>query len=189
MAECNNLPKELASMHGAIRDIFPQDQVVSSFVCGSTVEQRSSTSDIDVFICCQGEITESQRYDWTEYYLDLHELLGREPDVVSPGELMSTDTLRYGLDRVATIEPAVNLRNRYDFDYLCWAGMIDSRRIDIIRTDKFITFEKLAQDGVARWVKALVGGRATTHKTGKNTDADKILARTISCKGYYDAHE
>ena len=72
---------------------------------------------------------------------------------------------------------------------LCWAGMIESKRIDIIRTDQFVTFEDLAQDGIKKWSQSLLRGYSTTRKTGSITDIDRMLARTVSCRGYYDAHE
>lgn len=190
MARFNDkLAENIAAMRGNIYDIFPKEQVIGSFVCGSVVRQEMPTSDIDVFICCQDEITEMQRHDWTEYYLDLHESFNKDPDVVSPGEVMSASALQYGLARIANTEPATALRNRYEFDYLCWAGMIDSKRIDVVRTDRFVTFERLAQGGITKWSQALLSGHSITRKTGEITDADRMLARTVSCKGYYDAHE
>ena len=184
-----NLAENLVAMRNNICDIFSHNQVLGSFVCGSVVAQELPTSDIDFFVCCEDEVTEAQRHDWTEYYLDLHEHYGKQPDVVSPGEIMSANALRYGLDRISSMEPTTNLRNRYDFDYLCWAGMIDARRIDIISTDTFVAFERLAQDSIVKWFRAFFGGQATTRKTGEVTDADKMLAKTVSCRGYYDAHK
>ena len=101
---------------------------------------------------------------------------------------MSANALKYGLDRISSMNPTKALRNRYDFDYLCWAGMIDARRIDILKTKEFVSFEKLAEDSIAKWSRVLLGGHAITRKTGKISDADKMLARTVSCRGYYDAH-
>ncbi len=185
----DNLAENLVSMRGNICDIFSRNQVIGSFVCGSVVAQELPASDIDIFICCQYEVTEAQRHVWTEYYLDLHEHFGKDPDVVSPGEVMSANALRYGLDRISSMPPTTKLRNRYDFDYLCWAGMIDSQRVDIIKTNKFVAFERLAQYSIAKWSRALLGGYTITRKTGEITDADKILAMAVSCKGYYDTHE
>ena len=31
--------------------------------------------------------------------------------------------------------------------------MIESKRIDIFKSDRFVTFEKLTQDGIAKWAK------------------------------------
>lgn len=185
----DKITENISSVRGNICDIFSQNQIIGSFVCGSIIGRESPTSDIDIFVCCEDEVSEAQRHDWTEYYLDLHEKFGKDPDVVSPGEVMSASSLQYGLNRIATMTPATELRNRFDFDYVCWAGMIDGQRLDILKTDQFVAFEKLAQDGVSKWSKALLSGRETSRKTGTLTDADKILARTVSCRGYYDAHE
>ncbi len=184
----DKLAENIAAMRGNLCDIFTKERIIGSFVCGSVIGLEMPTSDIDIFVCCQDEITESQRHDWTEYYLDLHEQFSKDPDVVSPGEVMSDQSLRYGLTRVIDVEPTASLRNRYDFDYLCWAGMIESKRIDIFKSDRFVTFEKLAQDGIAKWARALLGDYPITRKTGEITDVDKLLARTVSCKGYYEAH-
>ena len=105
----DELALNIANVRGNICDIFTKERVVGSFVCGSVVSLEMPTSDIDIFVCCQDEISEDQRHDWTEYYLDLHERFNKDPDVVSPGEIMSTNSLHYGLTRIAEMDPTTML--------------------------------------------------------------------------------
>lgn len=184
-----DIVESIPRIRSDMRDIFINNQIIGSFICGSVLNRGCPESDIDFFICCHDTVSEQQKHEWTEYYLDLHERLGREPDATSPGELMSVDSLEYGLGRILAANPDRNIRNRYDFDYICWAGMIDSKRIDIVTQPLFTDFEVIARKAIRRWATELASGEAMTRKTGLDTDMDKILARTISCKGYYDAHE
>ena len=63
----DKLAENIAAMRGNLCDIFTKERIISSFVCGSVIGLEMPTSDIDIFVCCQDEITESQRHDWTEY--------------------------------------------------------------------------------------------------------------------------
>ena len=61
----DELALNIANVRGNICDIFTKERVVGSFVCGSVVSLEMPTSDIDIFVCCQDEISEDQRHDWT----------------------------------------------------------------------------------------------------------------------------
>ena len=63
----DKLAENIAAMRGNLSDIFTKERIIGSLVCGSVIVLEMPTSDIDIFVCCQDEITESQRHDWTEY--------------------------------------------------------------------------------------------------------------------------
>lgn len=173
-----------------IEDIFGSDHLIASFLTGGVAaETAGDSSDIDIFVCHDGTPTEDDISTFREFYFELHDELEREPDCVSPGEVMSESLLLAGLIKVIEMEPAKSIASPQDFDYICWAGMLVSKKVLYTpQSIKLKEFETLAETGVTKWMQSLFGGMEYTTGTGELTDSDKILARAMSCPGYYSAH-
>lgn len=172
-------------------EIFGEDNIAAAFLTGGvTSGHDNGISDIDILICHYDEPSEARRAEFTDYYLDLHEQTGRVPDVISPGEVMSDQQMRHGLATMEAREPSLVIPDRLEFDYICWAGMLVSRkRLLTPRTTELNEYESLARNVVDAWVRTLFASATTTDGTGNRTDKDKLLGQTLSCPGYYEPHE
>jgi predicted nucleotidyltransferase len=172
-------------------DLFGEDNLAAAFITGSVASGYGSDNcDVDILICHYDAVDTIRRENFTEFYLDLHEKLRRIPDEVSPGEVMSVNEMKKGLSRVGAMEPARVVIDRDDFDYVCWAGMLVSKKELLIpRNRQLVEFEGEAVKVIDRWAIKLFGDMVLTYGTGLNSDKDKMLARVMSCPGYYDAHE
>lgn len=172
-------------------DMFGADNIAMSFVTGSTVTAHATdTSDVDIFICHHDEPSAQRRLEFSNYYFNMHDELGRIPDTISPGEVMSLNQLHEGLVSVGNINPNTTVEAQGDFDSICWAGMLTSKKELLTpRTDELVQYEYFAKQVIAKWIKGVFGNIDVTIGTGDMTDSDKMLARKLSCPGYYDAHE
>lgn len=179
---------EIAS---AVTSIFGEEHIKAAFITGGIAAgSASATCDVDIFVCHDGKASNKSRNEFTDYYMNLHRELGRVPDVVSPGEVMTDEELRLGLERVYTMDPTKVIESRNDFDYICWAGMLVSKKELLVRpSEQLVTYEDFSRKVMKKWVKGIFGNIAPTYATGEMSDYDKILARTLSCPGYYDAHK
>lgn len=174
-----------------VADIFGEDNIAAAFITGGIASGYGSEHcDIDILVCHRDEVNTRRREHFTKFYLDLHQQLRRIPDEISPGEVMSVEGMYTGLDRVNDIEPARVVHDRNDFDYICWAGMLVSKKELLIpRTSELTNFEVLGRKVVDRWCDVLFEDVELTDETGLRTDKDKMLGKAISCPGYYEAHE
>lgn len=172
-----------------VTSIFDQSKIVSSFVTGSAVTGGPLDSDIDIFVCYEDDIPPRIRNDFVNYYFDLHRIHNRTPDSISPGEVMSQNDLQFGLETVYDMQPARVVENPREFDAICWAGMMVSKKALLTpETIKAQAFEEFSRDIISKWVHGLFGNIDYTSNTGLDSDGDKILARSIGCPGYYEPH-
>lgn len=176
----------------AIHNIYEQSDIKSCFITGSLAAGTARTdSDVDIFICYTDSIAYpiEKKESFVKFYFDLHKELNREPDYISPAEILSFSQLSIAIDRIQHIHPTETLRNQADFDALCWVGMLISKRIILFPdTDDIIELIEMSQSIAHKWVSYLEPKVHVTINTGCYTDLDKILRRKVSCPGYYDAH-
>lgn len=175
-----------------ITDIFGRESIETAFITGSIPAGKARpTSDIDIFVCLNtpAEPLGSKRRHFIDFYFELHERLGRESDPVSPGEILTLSNLRAAIERIQAVVPSKTLKERDDFDAICWAGMLVSKRDVLIPSSKEIRLlEEASRRITSAWASKLVPNTTPTEGTGEYSDLDKILRKTVSCPGYYDAH-
>lgn len=179
-------------IHDAIRDIYGISNVETAFITGSIPAGKArSDSDVDIFVCHKDTIDfrEQKKKEFVEFYFDLHERLGREPDPISPGEVLSFSELDGAVQTIEIVAPSATLHEREDFDAICWAGMLVSKRDELIPNSPAIdSLQKVSRAIIYRWALSLAPYELLTEETGEYSDIDKVLRRTISSPGYYDAH-
>lgn len=184
-------PKQLVTIREAILDIYGEPHIKTAFITGSmAAEKARAKSDVDIFFCHDDAVEnpDLKKQEFVDFYFDLHNRLGREPDSISPGEVLSDSELSGAIEHIGFITPEATLAQR-EFDAICWAGMLVSKRDILVQSDRHIqVLEKVSKNIVSRWVKVLDPTAVMTFETGEHSDADKILRRTISSPGYYDAH-
>lgn len=176
----------------AVTDIYGYKNLETMFITGSIAAGFArSDSDIDIVVCYKDglDALENRRSQFTEFYYGLHKQLGREPDHISPGEVLSYDVLNKALNAISCVEPANILHSQDEFDAICWAGMLVSKKDIIVPlSDGLKSLHKTARFVTYRWATLLCPLQEMTEGTGLSTDIDKRLRRAISCPGYYDAH-
>jgi predicted nucleotidyltransferase len=179
-------------IYNAVSDIFGHTNIESAFITGSIPAGKSRPdSDIDIFVSLSDHIDspDERKKEFTDFYFAIHEQLGREPDYISPGEVLSLSGLYTATRRIQKVAPAAVLHDRDEFDAICWAGMLVSKRDVLIpSSERMESIRKISQSIVHRWARELAPNTTLTEETGECTDADKVLRRTISSPGYYDAH-
>lgn len=176
----------------AVINIYGEDNIKTAFITGSVAAGKARPdSDVDIFICYIDSIVSpaTKMQDFISFYFNLHKQLRRTPDDISPGELLSFSELYNSIHRIQNLEPSTILTERDDFNAICWAGMLMSKRIILVPDTpdikKLITISKSL---VQKWAMCLEPGSTLSEATGEYTDIDKVLRRRISCPGYYDAH-
>ncbi|MDB5159988.1 MAG: hypothetical protein JWO99_251 [Candidatus Saccharibacteria bacterium] len=179
-------------IHDAINDIYGSTNIEAAFITGSVAAAKARPdSDVDIFVCHGDAIDspEDKKQKFTDFYFDLHAQLGREPDPISPGEVLSLSGLTLATRRIQNVMPSTVLYERDDFDAICWAGMLVSKR-DILMpySEHMESLRKISRLVVYKWASALTVGESLTEEAGEYSDVDKVLRRTISSPGYYDAH-
>ena len=176
----------------AVYDIYGAANIEAAFITGSIAAGKARPdSDVDIVVCHSDTVDEPDRKKqaFTEFYFDFHEQLSREPDDISPGEVLAMSELQGAVKRIERVEPATTLYERDDFDAICWAGMVISRRDILIPYSETMTnIEKMSRIVVWNWAASLAPNQLLTEATGEYSDVDKVLRRTISSPGYYDAH-
>lgn len=179
-------------IHDAIGDIYGPANIETAFITGSIPAGKARpNSDVDIFVCHNDSIDlpEEKRQEFTNFYFDLHEQLGREPDYISPGEVLALSGLSTAIHRIQTVAPAATIHERDDFDAICWAGMAVSKRDVLVPpTERMNALQEMSRLVVRRWASELDPDEIHTEESGEYSDIDKVLRRTISCPGYYDAH-
>jgi len=171
--------------------IFGEKDIETAFITGSIAAgTHRPDSDIDILICISDEKEfDIKKRNFENYYFNLHEEFQRTPDFISPGEVLLSSKLQESLSKLEKVIPSKILINRDEFDAICWAGMLISKKIEIIPdTTLMLNLNKIAYDITHKWASLLEPEIILTVNTGNRTDIDKVLRRNISCPGYYDAH-
>ncbi len=175
-----------------INDIYGRAAIETAFITGSVSAGKARpNSDIDIFVCLNDsvELPDVKKRKFIDFYFDIHERLGRVPDPISPGELLIMSELRTAIERIQDVTPSATVEKRDDFDAICWAGMMVSKRDVLITPSKEMNvLEEMSRRVAHKWALHLAPDEASTEGTGEYSDVDKILRRTIRCPGYYDAH-
>lgn len=173
-------------------DIYGTTNIETAFITGSIPAGKARPdSDVDIFVCHGDTVdfTEAKKQEFVEFYFDFHERLGREPDYISPGEVLSFSELSTAVRTIEQVTPRATLHERDEFDAICWAGMLVSKRSELIPySPKITTLQKISREIVYRWALSLAPNEILSEETGEYSDIDKVLRRTISSPGYYDAH-
>ena len=176
----------------AITAIYGLSAIETAFITGSIPAGKARPdSDIDIFVCLSDTIEspDSKKQKFIDFYFDIHKRLGRESDPISPGELLIMSELRTAIERIQDVTPSAIVEKRDDFDAICWAGMMVSKRDILIPPSKEMNaLEEMSRHVAHKWASHLAPDEIPTEGTGEYSDVDKILRRTISCPGYYDAH-
>lgn len=184
--------KHLVTIREAILDIYGEPHINAAFITGSIAAGKArANSDVDIFFCYDESIESpvTKKQEFVDFYFDLHEQLGREPDPISPGEVLSNTELTTAITDIRTVSPTRTLLNRDHFNAICWAGMLISKKEILVPPNTDIsTLAKISRAVVQCWASELDPHTFVTFETGEPSDADKILRRTISSPGYYDAH-
>lgn len=176
----------------AVRDIYGASNIEGAFITGSIPAGKARPdSDVDMFVCHSDEIdsVEEKKRQFVEFYFDFHTQLGREPDPISPGEILSFSELDTAVHAIQKVTPSATLYERDHFDSICWAGMLVSKRDELIPLSPSLSsLQAMSRLVVYKWAAFLAPGEALSENTGEYSDIDKVLRRTISSPGYYDAH-
>ena len=176
----------------AVCDIYGASNIEAAFITGSIPAGKARPdSDVDIFVCHSDSTgSPGEKKDaFVEFYLDFHAQLGREPDLISPGEVLSLSELDTAVQAIERVAPAAILYERDDFDAICWAGMLVSKRDELIPYSPAMTSLQRASRAIVRqWATSLAPHELLSEETGEYSDIDKVLRRTISSPGYYDAH-
>lgn len=176
----------------AIINLYGEENIKAAFITGSLAAGKArSDSDVDIVVCYSDTIVspKTKKRKFVSFYFDLHKELSRTPDDISPGEILSFTELSNAVRKIEHIKPSAVLTERTDFDAICWAGMLVSKRIVLIPNTKDIEeLVSVARAVVNKWAEFLEPKLTLTEGTGEFTDGDKVLRRGISCPGYYDAH-
>lgn len=184
--------KQLVTIREAILDIYGEPYLDTAFVTGSIGAGKARPdSDIDIFFAYDDSVEnpEAKRREFEGFYFDLHTQLGREPDPISPGEALATTKLGHAISDIDTVLPKRLLYNRVHFDAICWAGMLISKKEILVQsTPRLVSLKNISRTIVQRWASEFSPDALVTYETGEDSDGDKILRRTISSPGYYDAH-
>lgn len=170
---------------------YGESSVKTAFITGSIAAGKARPdSDVDILLCYQDTIDspELKKEEFIKFYFDIHRRLNRTPDTISPGEILSFSEIYNAVIRIKAKSPSAVL-DREDFDAICWAGMLVSKR-NILITDSPEIEELItvARSVVYEWASQLAPETVLTFNTGEHTDVDKVLRAKISSPGYYDAH-
>lgn len=176
----------------AVNDIYGASNIEGAFITGSIPAGLARPeSDVDIFVCHKDTVDDAdeKKRQFVEFYFDFHDQLGREPDPISPGEVLSFTELGRAVLAIRRVEPSATLIERDHFDAICWAGMLVSKRDELIPYSVPLTsLQTISRAVVYRWAESLAPAEVLTEGVGAYSDIDKVLRRTISSPGYYDAH-
>lgn len=176
----------------AMQDIYGTSDIEGAFITGSIPAGKARPdSDVDMFVCHSDDIdaAEQKKRQFVEFYFNFHDQLGREPDPISPGEVLPFTELDTAVRAIQHVVPSATLYNRAHFDAICWAGMLISKRDELIPFSPALSsLQVLSRTVVHKWAISLAPAEPLSENTGEYSDIDKVLRRTISSPGYYDAH-
>ena len=184
--------KHIQEIKDCVQDIYNPEHIETLFITGSIAAGLDTpSSDVDIFLCHSDDVKKSdyKKELFTEFYYELHDKLARTPDVISPGEVLSFSQLRQSIDSISAVSPDSVLYDRSQYDGICWAGMLAGKKEIIVPISSNLRpVYELSRFVVKRWASELDPDVIMTEAEGAYSDGDKILRRTISSPGYYDAH-
>ncbi|MCK9273262.1 nucleotidyltransferase domain-containing protein [Candidatus Gracilibacteria bacterium] len=127
--------------------------VCFAYIGGSVArKEASTTSDIDFFVCIEGEISKQDVELFKEWYFSIHAEFHLSPDKEYPGEIMSISVLDSALERSASSKLRRTVRKGVLFDGVVWSGMLSGAKVGFVgNINKYEKRRKISKLILHKW--------------------------------------
>lgn len=150
-----------------------------AFIFGSVSKGcEKATSDIDMFVCVDGEPSMQQRVDFLSLYMELHRAYGMVPDWEYPGELLSLESLLDNLDYIQNWTPYPKIETYREFEAVFFSAVLSETKAAVVqRNISLLDLEERCKVLARKWKMEVANGSV-------NCDIEALsLLEVLTCAG------